>query len=208
VTKEELVKGYRVHEILAAARKVIGHFGFEGTTIDRVAEEAQVAKGTIYLYFANKEDLLHNAVVEGLRELTADLQRNDNIGAPPIERLGGLIRDMFRIQNSNQDFLKALILDPRFVSYGPGDRLAEELRQVYFALLDYIASVLKSATEQGGIRMVDSHLAAFMLSEMMTGSLRRRLLGLTTTPPEADAEAVLELFLYGVRGICPGSNGR
>lgn len=208
MTKEELIKGYRVREILAAARKVIGRFGFEGTTIDRVAEEAQIAKGTVYLYFANKDDLLHNAVVEGVRELTADLRRNDDIGAPPLERLASLIRSMFRIQNSNQDFLKALILDSRFVSYGPGDRREEELRQVYFALLEYIASVLRSAIEQGGIRKVDPQLSALMLSEMTTGSLRRRLLGLATTPPEADAEAVLELFLYGVRGICPERNGR
>lgn len=208
MTKEELIKGYRVREILAAARKVIGHFGFEGTTIDRVAEEAQVAKGTIYLYFTNKEDLLHNAVVQGLRELTCDLQRNDKVDAPPIERLANLIREMFRIQNSNEDFLKALILDPRFVSFAPGDRREEELRAVYFALLDYIAGVLRCAMEHGAIRNIDLQVAAFMLSEMMTGSLRRRLVGLATTPPEADAEAVLDLFFYGVRGVAPGSNGR
>ncbi len=208
MTKEELIKGYRVSEILTAARKVIGRFGFEGTTIDRVAEEAQIAKGTIYLYFANKEDLLHNAVVQGIRELTCELQRNDRLDAPPIQRLGNLIREMFKIQNSNEDFLKALILDPRFVTFAPGDQREEELRQVDFALLDYIAGVLRYAMERGAIRQIDIQVASFMLSEMMTGSLRRRLVGLAATPPEADAEAVLDLFLYGVRGLAPEANGR
>lgn len=208
MTKEELIKGYRVREILAAARKVIGRFGFEGTTIDRVAEEAQIAKGTVYLYFTNKEDLLHNAVVEGLRELTCELQRNDLVNASPIERLGNLVREMFKLQNSNEDFLKALILDPRFVTFAPGDQREEELRQVYFALLEYIEGVLRCAMEHGAIRNIDLQVASFMLSEMMTGSLRRRLVGLATTPPEADAEAVLDLFLYGVRGAAPEANGR
>ncbi len=208
MTKEELIKGYRISEILAAARKVIGRFGYEGTTIDRVAEEAQIAKGTIYLYFANKEDLLHNAIVQGIRDLTCEMQRNDRPDAPPIERLGNLIREMFTIQNSNQDFLKALILDPRFVTFAPGDKREEELRQVYFALLNFIAGVLRYAKERGAIRNIDIQVASFMLSEMMTGTLRRRLVGLAATPPEADAEAVIDLFLYGVRGVAPEAGAK
>ena len=47
MTKEAVLKEYRVRELMEAARRVIGRYGFEGTTIDRVAEEAHVAKGTI-----------------------------------------------------------------------------------------------------------------------------------------------------------------
>ena len=48
VTKEEVLKNYRVSEILEAARRTIGRFGFEGTTIDRVAEEAlALPRGTL-----------------------------------------------------------------------------------------------------------------------------------------------------------------
>ena len=54
MTKEAVLKEYRIRELMEAARRVIGRHGFEGTTIDRVAEEAHVAKGTIYLYFSNK----------------------------------------------------------------------------------------------------------------------------------------------------------
>jgi len=209
VTKEEVLKNYRVSEILEAARRTIGRFGFEGTTIDRVADEARIAKGTIYLYFTNKDDLLHATVVEGLRVLTSELQRNDRVGAPPIERICGLIRDMFRLQNSHQDFLKALILDSRFVCYEPGDRREQELRQVYLGFLEHLAGVLRCAADVGAIRAVDPQLAAFMLSEMMNGCLRRRLVGLAEdTPPEADAQAVIDLFRHGVRGINPERNGQ
>ncbi|MGH7864881.1 MAG: helix-turn-helix domain-containing protein, partial [Candidatus Binataceae bacterium] len=58
-SREELIKEYRVAEILDATRRVIGRYGFQGATIDRVAEEAKVAKGTIYLYFETKDSLLH-----------------------------------------------------------------------------------------------------------------------------------------------------
>lgn len=207
-TKEEVLKNYRVGEILEAARRVIGRFGFEGTTIDRVADEARIAKGTIYLYFPNKEALLHSAVVEGIRDLTAELARGDNTSLPPIERLASLIRSMFKIQKSHEDFFKALILDSRFVSYEPGDRRGEELRKVYLEWVDYFATVLRSAAEQGAIRSMDPQLTALMLAEMMTAPLRRRLLLISDTPAENDAEDVIDMFLHGVRGVHPERSGK
>lgn len=206
--KEELIKEYRVREILEAARRIIGRFGYEGTTIDRVADEARIAKGTIYLYFPNKEELLHSAVVEGIRDLNKELAAGDDSAAPGIQRVANLIRAMFRIQRSHEDFFKALILDSRFVSFEAGDRREEELRKVYLGMIDYVAKVLGCAMQQGAIREIDPQLAALTLSEMMTAPLRRRLLGLTNALAETDAEAVLELFLYGVRGVRPEVSGK
>ena len=207
-TKEEVLKNYRVSEILEAARRTIGRFGFEGTTVDRVADEARIAKGTIYLYFPNKDALLHSAVVEGIRDLTRELVKCDDSTRPPIERLAALIRSMFATQRTHEDFFKALILDSRFVSYEPEDRRGEELRRVYLEWVDYFASVLRSAAETGAIRAPDPQLAALMLAEMMTAPLRRRLLLLTDTPVEDDAEAVIDMFLHGVRGTHPERNGK
>jgi hypothetical protein len=147
-------------------------------------------------------------VVEGIRDLTVELTGLDDLTRPPIERLAILIRSMFKVQKDHQDFFKALILDSRFVSYEPGDRRGEELRKVYLEWVDYFACVIRSAAEQGQIRPMDPQLTALTLSEMMTAPLRRRLLSLTDTPPETDVEAVLDLFLYGVRGQHPERNGK
>lgn len=45
-------------QILAAATRVFSRRGFQRTTVREVAREAGIADGTIYLYFANKEELL------------------------------------------------------------------------------------------------------------------------------------------------------
>lgn len=198
-SREELIKEYRVNEILEAARRVIGRHGFEGTTIDRVAEEASVAKGTIYLYFSNKDDLLYAAVFEGLRSMIAETMKLDRPEKPPLERIRDFILGQFRIQSSNQDFLKAFFLESSLVTFKPGDKRDEEMRRRYSEYLDLSASILEAGIEARVLRPIDTRLAAFMLSEMITGSLRRRLLGLTSSPIEDDAEAVTELFLRGVK---------
>ena len=208
MTKEEVLKNYRVGEILEATRRTIGRFGYEGCTVDRVAEEARIAKGTIYLYFPNKDEMLHSAVVEGLRALTKELRASDNAAAPPMDRLVKLIKEMFRIQRAHEDFVKALILDSRFVSYEPGDRREEELRKVYLDMLAHIVGILEAGIKQGVVRAIDPNLAAFMLSEMTSAALKRRLLEMNGEPPAAEEQTVLELFMYGVRGAIPERSSR
>jgi AcrR family transcriptional regulator len=58
-------KLHRQEEILAAAFKVFAAHGYEATRMDEVARQAAIAKGTIYLYFRDKERLFR-AVVRGL----------------------------------------------------------------------------------------------------------------------------------------------
>jgi AcrR family transcriptional regulator len=53
----------RPDELIAAALTVFGERGFRATTLEEVAARAGVSKGTVYLYFASKDDLFR-AVVE------------------------------------------------------------------------------------------------------------------------------------------------
>lgn len=198
MTKEEVIKEFRVREILEAARRVMARYGMQGTTVDRVAEEAKVAKGTIYLYFLSKDELVHAAVLEGLREMSAETVRSDDPSKPPLDRIRNLILAQYRIQASNQDFLKTLIIG-NSLDIELESQAGRDFMRVYAGHLDFVSSVLQNAIDRGAIRPVDSQFAAFMLGEMITGSLRRRLLKLATTPIEADADAVVELFLRGLQ---------
>jgi TetR/AcrR family transcriptional regulator, fatty acid metabolism regulator protein len=200
VTKEEVIKEFRVREILEAARRVMARYGMQGTTVDRVAEEAKVAKGTIYLYFQSKDELVHAAVLEGLREMVAETVRSDDPSMPPLDRIRNLIRAQYRIQASNQDFLKTLIIG-NSLDIEVESQAGRDFMRVYAGYLDFVASVLQDAIDRGAIRPIDSQFAAFMLGELITGSLRRRLLKLASTPLEADADAVVELFLRGIQVI-------
>ncbi|HWN56855.1 MAG TPA: helix-turn-helix domain-containing protein [Methylomirabilota bacterium] len=200
MTKEEVIKEFRVREILEAARRVMARYGMQGTTVDRVAEEAKVAKGTIYLYFQSKDELVHAAVLEGLREMVAETVRSDDPSMPPLDRIRNLILAQYRIQASNQDFLKTLIIG-NSLDIEVESQAGRDFMRVYAGYLDFVASVLQDAIDRGAIRPIDSQFAGFMLGELITGSLRRRLLKLASTPLEADADAVVELFLRGIQVI-------
>lgn len=59
--RKEREKQQRREEIIQAAEKVFFSKGFEKSTMDDIAERAELSKGTLYLYFKSKEDL-HMAV--------------------------------------------------------------------------------------------------------------------------------------------------
>jgi len=48
-------KEHRRRTILHAAERLFAREGFMNTSLDAIAEEVEISKGTIYLYFKNKE---------------------------------------------------------------------------------------------------------------------------------------------------------
>lgn len=72
----------RREQILLAAKGLFARQGFERTTIKEIARAAEVAEGTIYLYFANKQEVLFALVksemVDPLTELLAGQQEVDD----------------------------------------------------------------------------------------------------------------------------------
>jgi len=66
--------------------------GFDGVQMRDVATEANVALGTVYRYFASKERLLLEAMIEQIDALAARLEERPPRGATPAERVSDVLR--------------------------------------------------------------------------------------------------------------------
>lgn len=69
----------RVAEIMEAAKAVFFEKGYFGSTIDEIAKRAGISKGTVYLYFKNKDELyvsLMLPMVDEFTELLLEFERN------------------------------------------------------------------------------------------------------------------------------------
>ena len=74
--------------ILDAARKRFLHYGFKKTTIDEIAADAGIGKGTVYLYFDSKRDLLLASLREGVMALHAEVAGQMAAAQTTDDRLG------------------------------------------------------------------------------------------------------------------------
>ncbi|MDA9557752.1 TetR/AcrR family transcriptional regulator [Vibrio sp.] len=61
--------------ILNAAEKIIADFGIQNISMQKLANEAHVAAGTIYRYFDDKEDLLTEVFLYSTRQIAAAMQQ-------------------------------------------------------------------------------------------------------------------------------------
>jgi AcrR family transcriptional regulator len=86
-------KAERPQEILEAAFVEFSRHGYAVTTLDRIAERAGVTKGTIYVYFENKEHLFIS-MVHAVKKVALDTLRD------MFERHDGSTADLLRAQFS------------------------------------------------------------------------------------------------------------
>ena len=107
--RKEREKQLRRDEIILAAEKVFFSKGFDYTTMDHIAEEAELSKGTLYLYFKSKEDL-HMAVArKSIRLLrTITLKATEGEGNA-IEKLGRMGRANIEFSRKDPDRMRAIM---------------------------------------------------------------------------------------------------
>lgn len=65
----------RRREILDVARQHFARRGFNGTTLDEIAKQAEFAKPTLYQFFSSKEHLFHSILVDGYQDLLGILRK-------------------------------------------------------------------------------------------------------------------------------------
>jgi AcrR family transcriptional regulator len=77
----------RSDAILGAALRVFGEHGLEHSTIEMIAREAEVAVGTIYLYFSSRDDLFLSLLVERVAQLRERYLEIQAAGLAPLDEL-------------------------------------------------------------------------------------------------------------------------
>jgi len=91
----------RKNEILKAAERIMKANGLHGLNIDQVAEETSLAKGTIYLYFKSKEEILGNLTVKSRTLLLKEFKKVDALDISAIDKFAEIIRINYRFYLKN-----------------------------------------------------------------------------------------------------------
>ncbi|MCY0869106.1 MAG: TetR/AcrR family transcriptional regulator [Firmicutes bacterium] len=136
--------GAKYQAILAAAVRVMAESGYHGAQVARIAREAGVADGTVYLYFKNKEDILLSILRETIGQIVtlSALLDNDLVG--PKEALRTLIDAHLKSLGDNRDLAVVLQLHLRQADRHLREQVADMMRP-YHRTLDRIIALGKAA---------------------------------------------------------------
>jgi AcrR family transcriptional regulator len=193
-TKEAIVEEFRRETMLKAARHVVARRGLAGASMQSIAEEAGVAKGTLYLYFKDREDLIEQAVGSVLDELVRLVRDELRPGRPLREALRGLLRTQFEFFEAHRDFLRvyAELRAPE------GAACERRWRRPQFArFLELLKGFLAEAARRGEMKAFDPGRVAFFVAEGLTSIVKRQLDERGRKGAE-EAEWIVELLLDGM----------
>ncbi len=104
-------EGNKWEDINKAAIKIFAEFGYHNAKISKISELAGVSTGSVYLYYKNKEDLLHSIFNNLWKKMYENsLYLRNNIQISPAEKLDKMIDLIFEIFTENPD-LAIVIID-------------------------------------------------------------------------------------------------
>ncbi|HXX48745.1 MAG TPA: TetR/AcrR family transcriptional regulator [Myxococcota bacterium] len=196
-TKEEVVKDFRTTEIVRAARRVIAEAGFDDASMERIAHEAGIAKGTIYLYFRNKEELLAHVADHGYGELMERARARVERARGSRAKLVALLRASLEHTSENREIFRVLQERAQF-GLQRASPLATKLEENREHLLRYVSDLVESGVKSRELRSCDPQRAARYLIESLRGAIIDRAASNARTGVEGDAEAIADFFLHGV----------
>ncbi|GGA27453.1 TetR/AcrR family transcriptional regulator [Paenibacillus physcomitrellae] len=148
--------------VLDAAAKSFSLFGYKATTMDQVAKIANVGKGTIYTFFANKEELFDEILRSVLAEMTEVVLREIKEDQTFFDKLyKGL--DVLLDFRSEHGLLVKLAQEVR--EFGTV-QAQEAMQRVENVILDYIERQVVYAVQQGEMISVDPKIVSFIMLKL------------------------------------------
>ncbi|MBW1797568.1 MAG: TetR/AcrR family transcriptional regulator [Deltaproteobacteria bacterium] len=152
----------KYYKIIEAATKVFAKKGFYKAKISEIAREAQVADGTIYIYFENKDDILICLFEEQMKVVLDNMVMQISEEDDPVKKLEKFALVHLRLVEQNKNMAEIIQVEVRQSS-----KFMKEYRNDPFAqYLELIADIIRVGQEKG-----------FFKREVIPGVAKRAFFG-------------------------------
>jgi len=199
VSRKEKEIQSRKKDILDAAAKLFSEKGFHDVSVDEIAEQVGISKGTVYLYYENKETLFQSIVTEKTKALYRDLQTTVDSSEPARRRIERFIEIMVAYFNRNQPIFKLFHTEKIRLSMENHSRLHEDGILAFRTYFELIARLMRDGQEQGLLRSMEPEVCAKSLMGLIHAYSFHRMLSGNRTNVQEETAQIMDLFLNGTR---------
>ena len=154
--------------ILDAAIRVFAEHGYHEARVGDIAEDAGVAHGLLYHYFASKDDVLRTIFVENWGQLIARFRAVEGADEPAGEKLEGIAKILLRTWRNDPALVTVMVREVAR-SHQLQDRV-DDVRESF----EIVQRIVEEGQADGVFRRdVDARLASWLfyggLEEVLTG---------------------------------------
>jgi AcrR family transcriptional regulator len=199
-SKEEVVQEFRIQTLQEAAMRVIGRKGIAAATMQDIAEEAGVAKGTIYLYFKDRDELVESTFETTINQLDSRIEAAMAAESNFEAKFRAGLKTLFAFFRENREFFR-LFTAHRFPEGTPHQQRRQQRHcDRYRERTEKFAAQLSAAMDSGEIRRMDPQRLAMFVIEGTNALVIQRVTTEDTPPPEGkDVDLIVDIVFGGIR---------
>jgi AcrR family transcriptional regulator len=181
--------------ILEAAEKLFKQRRFHEITLQEIAQAAKVGKGTIYLYFEDKDDLFFQMVTSGFDDLCEVVERHCALATPFVDRLHAMCEEVSAFFERRTQMFNIIQGEAAWMPGGAKGKLMQRWVKRRKKLIDATVNILSQGVEEGVVR---ADMPIEVMAMYLLGMLRTRTRDLVDFPKDHRSHHVLvELFCNG-----------
>jgi AcrR family transcriptional regulator len=192
-----VIRDYRREQVVEVARRLFGERGTTDVSMDEIAAEAGVARSTVYVYFANREELLR-ACLDGMHaQLLEAIAMIWDHEADPTNRLELLICELLARIDEHPAFFRLALLVQGTAGRG-GEAVGSELAIISLNIARIIRDLFVEGMASGVFRSMDADLATTLIGQQVYGAMSVRAGEPVTEPREKVAAETTAFILHGL----------
>jgi len=159
--RKEREKQARRETIMASAQELFFAKGFNATTMDEIAQRAELSKGALYLYFASKEELYVSVMSEGLAILFDRTEEAFKLDLPPDQMIRKFGEVRYRYYLDYREYYRIFFfLEHRDVAQQLPRELIQDSLEKGIRNFQRFIEVIQQGIDQGIFAPVDPRKAA------------------------------------------------
>ncbi len=190
--RKELLDSMVRQAVYDGAVVVLTEYGLNGTTMDRVAAAAGMAKGSLYNHFRSKQELLefvHARAVAPMHEALDLIVKQSGCAADKLRSISRIWREYLVEHHAVFEFLindqaaKGLLKGSEQTARSTG--------------IKQITVIIEQGIQEGAFRSMDARAAAEMFVTASIGMVEQEFAAGKSRPVDQAVDALMGVFLYG-----------
>jgi len=187
----------RKDQIMNAAEEVFTRKGFSDARMDDIAEETGLSKGTLYLYYKSKNDLII-AILD--RIFQREFRAFENLDLASMSATDAIWAFTETTSKDVKMMLRLLPITYEFMGLAFRNKFVQKAFKTYFnRYMDILIPVIQHGIETGEFRSTDAKEVALAMGAIMEGTLLLWVYDKSLVDPEKHLRSGMKLLLEGVK---------
>ncbi len=191
------VSDKRKDQIINAAEDVFTQKGFNEARMDDIAEKTGLSKGTLYLYFKSKDDLII-AILD--RMFQREFRQLENLDQDTTSATEAIWKITDLLTKEILSLLRLIPIVYQFLALAFRNKYVQKALNIYInRYLDILIPIVQRGIDSGEFRQVDASEVAIAVGAIMEGTLLLWVYDKSLVEPEYHIHSSMKLLLEGVR---------